>query len=128
MPTISKKKPKEVELPVGVTFVSSSGNIFADLGLPDPEILLQKAKLTSKIQQVIDDRKLTMTKAAKLLGVPTDSLKQLLLGPSSEFSIDRLLQYLAAFGQTFEITLRPMDTQPIPARSNRETPGPTARA
>ena len=128
MRTISKKMPTKVEEPEGVTFASSSGNIFADLGLPDPEILLEKAKLTMKIQQAIEERKLTMVKAAKLLGLPTDSLKRVLTAPSSEFSIDRLLRFLAVFGQTFEITLRPIEPKLLTARSGRGTPSPAAGA
>jgi len=46
-----------------------SGNVFADIGRPDPEIHLLKARLVSRIQDIIAERKLTQTKAAALLGI-----------------------------------------------------------
>lgn len=123
MPTITKKKPVPPEEKEGYIY-ESCGNIFADLGLPDPEIHLEKAKLTMKIHAAITERKLSMPKAAKLLGLPTDSLKMILRGSFSEYPIDRLLRCLAVFGQTFEITLRPMATKPITATSGTRNPSP----
>ncbi len=122
MPAISKKKraqpetrPEEQE---GFIY-ESCGNVFADLGLPDPEIHLEKAKLTMKLQQAITERKLSMPKAAKLLGITTDALKLILCGSFAEYSIDQLLRFLVVFGQMFEITLRPIDIRRKPARSGR---------
>ena len=126
MPAISKKKRVPLEEQEGYIY-ESCGNIFADLGLPDPEIHLEKAKLTLKLQAAITERKLSMPKAAKLLGLPADSLKMILRGSFSEYSIDRLLRFLAVFGQTFEITLRPLATKPT-ANSSLGTPSPTAGA
>ncbi len=129
MPAISKKNRQEPEDLEGVTFESSSGNIFADLGLPNPELRLLKAKLTMKLQATITQQKLSMPKAAKKLGVPTEALKILLRGSTSGFSIDHLLQLLATLGHTFEITLRPMSNKPLTtARSGTNTPSPAAGA
>ena len=47
-----------------------SGNVFADLGLPNPEEHLLKAKLVSKISDVIDRRGLTQTEAGLVMDLP----------------------------------------------------------
>jgi predicted XRE-type DNA-binding protein len=49
---------------------ASSGNVFADLGLPNPEQELLKAGLTLQIFKVLRARKLTQAQAGKLLGIP----------------------------------------------------------
>jgi predicted XRE-type DNA-binding protein len=46
-----------------------SGNIFADLGLPNPDLALAKAELVQRIRNLINDRKLTQAKAAKWFGL-----------------------------------------------------------
>ncbi len=51
-----------------VTFEQSSGNVFADLGIPDADEHLVKADLASHIRKVLQERGLTQTEAAKLLG------------------------------------------------------------
>ncbi len=45
----------------------SSGNVFADIGLPNAEELLAKADLISQINDLIKQKKLTQVAAAKLL-------------------------------------------------------------
>ena len=127
MPAISKKTQTPPEEQEGYIY-ESCGNVFADLGVPDPEIHLEKAKLTMKLHQAITERKLTIPKAAKLLGVTTDSLNMILRGSFSEYSLDQLLRFLAVFGQTFEITLRPMSSKPFTARSGTKTPSRAAWA
>lgn len=51
-----------------MTHEESSGNVFADLGLPNSEQELVKAKLTVEIYRILRDRKVTQTEAARLLG------------------------------------------------------------
>ena len=60
MATRSKK-------PVG--FERSSGNVFADLGLPNPEQELLKARLTLQIYRLIKERGLTQARAGEILGI-----------------------------------------------------------
>lgn len=47
-----------------------SGNVFADLGLPNPDEELLKAKLVSKISDVIGKRELTQVQAGEVMGLP----------------------------------------------------------
>jgi predicted XRE-type DNA-binding protein len=47
----------------------SSGNVFADLGLPHPEQELLKARLTLQIYRLLKQRGLKQTDAGKILGI-----------------------------------------------------------
>ena len=72
----------------------SSGNVFADLGLPAPEERLAKAKLAAEIARVIAARGLTQRAAARLMGIDQPKVSHLLRGRLAGFSTDRLLTWL----------------------------------
>ena len=55
----------------------SSGNVFADLGLPNPEQEQLKAGLTLQIFRVLKARRLTQAQAGKLLGIPQPHVSDL---------------------------------------------------
>ena len=88
-------------------FEVGSGNIFADLGLPNPEDLQLKAALVVQIHRLMRARKLTQTAAAKLIGIKQPDLSNILRGHHDGFSIERLMRMLTAFDQDVEITVRP---------------------
>jgi predicted XRE-type DNA-binding protein len=90
-----------------VRFEKGSGNVFADLGLPNPDIALAKAELVQRIRKLISDRKLTQSRAAELLGIDQPKVSALVRGRVEGFSIDRLLRFLNALGQMVEIIVRP---------------------
>jgi predicted XRE-type DNA-binding protein len=90
-----------------VSIEESSGNVFADLGLKDPEELLAKAQLVQRIADIITERKLTQARAAKLLGVDQPKISALLRGNLEGFSTDRLFRFLNALGRDVEIVIRP---------------------
>jgi predicted XRE-type DNA-binding protein len=83
-----------------------SGNVFADLGLPDAEEHLLKAQLVSRIDGIIRRRKLTQTKAAELLGLSQPDVSRLLRGHFRDFSLERLLRLLLALDRDIEIVIR----------------------
>lgn len=83
-----------------------SGNVFADLGLSDPDLALAKAELVQRIRSIIQDRKLTQAKAADLLGIDQPKVSALVRGRVEGYSIDRLFRFLYALGQRVEITVR----------------------
>ncbi|MBD2771399.1 helix-turn-helix domain-containing protein [Iningainema tapete] len=85
----------------------SSGNIFADLGLPNPEERLVKAELVRKISETINHRKLTQVQAAEILGIDQPKVSALIRGRLSGFSTDRLLYFLNALGNDIEIIVKP---------------------
>jgi len=84
----------------------SSGNVFADLGLPAPEERLAKAKLAAEIARVIAARRLTQRAAAQLMGIDQPKVSHLLHGRLAGFSTDRLLTWLTALGRDVEIVVR----------------------
>ena len=83
-----------------------SGNVFADLGLPDADNHLLKAELVSRIDQIIRQRRLTQTKAAAILGVSQPDVSRLLKGDFREYSMERLFRLLQALGQDVEIVIK----------------------
>ena len=85
----------------------SSGNVFADLDLKDPEELLAKAELVQRICDIIAERKLTQTRAAALLGIDQPKVSALMRGKLDGFSLDRLFRFLNALGRDVEIVIRP---------------------
>jgi predicted XRE-type DNA-binding protein len=88
-------------------FTKSSGNVFADLGLPDAEELRAKADLAYQIGQIIDERDLTQDEAADLLGIDQPKVSALRRGRLSGFSMERLYRFLNALGKDVEIVVRP---------------------
>ncbi len=89
----------------------SSGNVFADLGLPNPEQELLKAHLTLQIYKIIKERGLRQAEAGKILGIKQPHVSALMRNRSGNFSVARLMDFLTALGQDIEITVRPARKQ-----------------
>lgn len=90
-----------------ICILPSNGNVFADLGLPNSEEYLVKAKLAYEISQLIKEKKLTQHKAAELLGIDQPKISALLKGRLSGFSIERLFRFFAMLNQDIEIIIKP---------------------
>lgn len=86
---------------------AGSGNVFADLGLRHPQLALAKARLVQRIRDLIAERNLTQSRAAKLLGLDQPKVSALVRGRVEGYSIDRLFRFLNALGQRVEIFVRP---------------------
>ena len=99
------KTTKRVEERVKVT--KSSGNVFADLGLPHPEQDLLKAKLTLEIYRLIKKRELTQAAAGKVLGIKQPHVSALMRNRPGVFSVERLMEFLTALGQDVKISVKP---------------------
>jgi predicted XRE-type DNA-binding protein len=84
-----------------------SGNIFADLGLPNAEEHQLKAALVVQLKRLIAERGLTQTAAAKLIEMKQPDLSKVLRGQLRLVSVDKLMRTLTAFDQDVEITLKP---------------------
>lgn len=101
---MNKKKhqhPDEIECEV------SSGNVFADLGLENPEEELTKAKLVWEIELIIKKNKLTQAEAAKAMGINQPKVSALIRRKLDGFSVERLIHFLNALGQDIDIIVRP---------------------
>ena len=97
-------------------FMPSSGNVFADLNLPNADDLLAKAELAAKIIAEIQRRRLTQGQAANILGIDQPKISALKQGKLTGFSIERLLRFLLRLGRDVEITVK-----------SRSKPGSAAR-
>lgn len=84
-----------------------SGNVFADLGLPNPEQELLKAQLTLQIYTILKDSGMTQVQIAKILGVQQPQVSLLMRNRTGNFSVGRLMEFLTALRQDVEITVRP---------------------
>ena len=83
---------------MGVTHVTpAGGNVFADIGFPEPEAesLKIRSTLMIAIHRTIDERGLTKKDAAKLFGVPQPRITALRRGAVGSFTIDELVGMLA---------------------------------
>ena len=85
---------------------AGSGNIFADLGFVHPEREELKARLTLQIYHLIKARGLTQAQAGEVLGIKQPHVSSLMRGRSGAFSVERLMNFLAALGQDVQITVR----------------------
>src|SRR5277367_3153937 len=94
------KKPK-IEHEVG------SGNIFADIGLPNAEEHLIKAQLVYKIDILMEARGLKQTQAASLFGIRQPDVSKMLRGDFRQFSVERLMRFLVALDHDVEIVVKP---------------------
>jgi len=95
----------------GTVFVGS-GNVFADIGLPNPEELLAKAKIASTIYEVIETRGLTQAEAAELMGIDQPRVSKIIRGRLSEFSTEWLLTRLLHLGLNVDIVIHAKDSSP----------------
>jgi predicted XRE-type DNA-binding protein len=84
----------------------SSGNVFADLGLKNPDERLAKAELAIRIAATIKARKLTQIAAAEVCGIDQPKISKLMRGDLYGFSTDQLFRFLTALGQDVEIIVR----------------------
>lgn len=89
-----------------VKFERSSGNVFTDLGFPkaEAENLMLRAELMSKIREIA--RGTTQAKAAKLFGITQPRLNDVLRGKIDKFSLDALVNMIAAAGLHVELRVR----------------------
>lgn len=86
----------------------SSGNVFADIGLANPEERLAKADLAMRISETIRARRLTQNRAADILKIDQPKISRLLRGQLSGFSTERLMRFLILLGRDIEITVKPV--------------------
>ncbi|HEY3278702.1 MAG TPA: helix-turn-helix transcriptional regulator [Syntrophorhabdaceae bacterium] len=88
-------------------YEESSGNVFADLGFPNSEQELVKAKLTVQIYQILRDRGLKQAEAAKLLGTTQAQVSALMRCRPVSVSVGRLMEFLTILGQDIEVRVKP---------------------
>ncbi len=102
MKTKSKRARRRV-----VRVTEGGGNVFADLGLLNPEQELLKARLTLQIHTILRDSGMTQVEIAKILGVQQPQVSLLMRNRAGNFSVGRLMEFLMALRRDVEIIVRP---------------------
>lgn len=95
----------------------SSGNVFADLKLPDANAHMLKAQIVAELYRLTQARKLTQARAGEVMGITQPEVSRLFKGHFREYSIDRLITFLTAFSQDVVIYVQPRTS------SSLRTPG-----
>lgn len=90
-----------------ILYEESSGNVFADLDIPNPEEALAKSEVAYRIRKIIKKKKLTQSKAAKILKIDQPKVSLLLRGYLTNFSLERLFRFLNDLGQDVNISITP---------------------
>jgi predicted XRE-type DNA-binding protein len=107
--------PWSVAMTDHIEHIVGSGNVFADLGLPNPEERLAKAQLAYLNYKAIQERSWTQAQTAEALGIDQPKVSALLRGRLSGFSLERLFRFLNALGQDVAINVRPNPSADRPA-------------
>jgi predicted XRE-type DNA-binding protein len=97
-------------------YVEGTGNVYADLGVANPQEARAKADLAHRIVDIIEARKLTQVQAGKVLGVDQPKVSALKRGRLADFSIERLVGFLLLLGHDVQIivTLKPHSSRKPP--------------
>lgn len=91
----------------GLEVEAGSGNVFADLALPDADKLKIKSGLTIEITKAIHRLRLTQSEAAKRMGISQPKVSALLRGEFSNLSERKLMDCLNRLGYDIEIKVKP---------------------
>jgi predicted XRE-type DNA-binding protein len=89
-----------------IKYERSSGNVFADLGRPNPEERLAKAEVARKITNAIKKKQLTQKQAAEILNIGQPKVSALLNGNLRSFSLERMFRFLNALGTSVIVNFR----------------------
>jgi predicted XRE-type DNA-binding protein len=94
----------------------SSGNVYADIGSPEPVEAQAKAELARKLGSIIKHRHLSQTAAAELLGIDQPKVSRLLRGQLKEFSMTRLLGFMLRLDRDIEIHIKKHKSEQVPPK------------
>ena len=91
----------------GIEVEIGSGNVFADLGLPDAEKLKIKSGLAIEITKAVRKLGLTQDEAARRMGITQPKVSGMLRGDFSNLSERKLMDCLNRLGYDIEIKVKP---------------------
>ena len=110
---MTKKPDKAVEI------VRGSGNVFRDVGLPNPDLQQAKAMLAAKIVGVLDDRGLSVRAAAKATGYSATDFSAIRTANLKRFTLDRLIKVLNALDDSMAVSIRVAPRKEIAATASQ---------
>ena len=91
----------------GIEVLQSSGNVYADLGLPDAEKLKIKTGLVIEIRKAMRRLELTQKEAAIRMGITQPKVSDMMRGDFSNLSERKLMDCLNRLGYDIEIKVKP---------------------
>jgi predicted XRE-type DNA-binding protein len=91
----------------GIEHEEGSGNVFADVGLPDADDRLARSKLGFHVHKLLADRQLTQREIGALLGIRQPEVSHLMNGHFSRFTTDKLLGFLKRLDRKVTIQISP---------------------
>jgi predicted XRE-type DNA-binding protein len=100
------EKQKKEKMTKETDYEVTEGNVFAALGLDQPEELLARSQLLCQVSALIKNSRLSQQEVAKRLGITQPKVSMLVTGRLSEFSTDSLLRYLSILGCEVEIRVK----------------------
>jgi predicted XRE-type DNA-binding protein len=103
---MKERREDDLQLQSEIKETPSSGNVFADLGLPDADELLVKSNLAMKINNIIEKRHLSQTQAAAILGIPQPKVSMIQHGKLRGFSLEKLCHLLTLLGRDVDIVIK----------------------
>jgi predicted XRE-type DNA-binding protein len=93
-----------------------SGNVYADLGMRDADEMLVKARLASKIGEIIKRRGLTQAEAAEVLGMSQSKVSNMLRGKFRGVSEAKMLECLTRLGRQVQIVVKSARSKNVTGR------------
>jgi len=91
----------------GIEVETGTGNVFADLGLPDAKKLKIKSGLVIEITRAVRKLGLTQEEAGRRMGIPQPKVSALLRGDFANLSERKLMDCLNRLGYDIEIKVKP---------------------
>lgn len=82
-----------------------TGNVFADIGMPDPELELAKASVAAAIVARIHSLGLNQTQAAGRMGIDQPRVSKIKCGRLGEFALGTLFEFALKLGIDFNIRI-----------------------
>jgi predicted XRE-type DNA-binding protein len=87
-----------------ITFEMGSGNVFADLGLPDADILLAKARLVSQLEAIAAKEGLSQTDISRISGTTQPRISRMMSGKGRGYTLDSIFKVFVALGYPVSIS------------------------
>ena len=94
-------------MPRRIQVEEGSGNVFADIGLPNPEESLAKAEIARQVNRILAERGLSQVQAGALLRIAQPRVSDLARGRLGKFSLEKLQQFARLTGIDVEIRMKP---------------------
>lgn len=88
-----------------IEIVRGSGNVFRDVGFPNPDVEQAKALLSAEIIKALDSRKLSVRKAQALTKVQAADFSRIRNADLKRFTIDRLMTILNKLDPEIDIKM-----------------------